>query len=356
MGLMKQSRKAKLSKEVSRGNITDLTIDDVARLAGVSVSTVSRILNDKPDVALATRQHVKQVIEELGYSPHALAQRLAVRRSRSIALVFPLGDAADRAEVATFIVKAAFAAEKENYLFSLVATPTTESRLLSLYRSAQVEGVILMEVHMDDWRVELLKKYDYPFVMIGRCADNTGLSFIDFDFEDAVVVAVDHLVELGHQRIAFFNSDTLQQQGYGPAVRAFYGYERALEKHRIDLLHFDAEAMPERILALLESNASAVIIGVQSFSIPEFLRTVQRQGYRIPEDLSIICLQADEIAKNLIRPMTSISFDINAAADQAAKMLIDKLEGKSDEIDQVVLPPQLIIRESTMLLARRSML
>ena len=159
----------------SKGNAADLTINDIARLSGVSVSTVSRILNDKPDVALQTRQRVQQVMDDLGYSPHTLAQRLAVRRSRSIALVFPLRDSAGRAEVATFIVKAALAAEAENYLFSLVAAPATESRLLSLYRSAQVEGVILMEIHMTDWRVELLKQYGYPFVMIGRTADNTGL-------------------------------------------------------------------------------------------------------------------------------------------------------------------------------------
>src|SRR5215813_7885199 len=117
--------------ETGKDNSADLTIDDIARLAGVSVSTVSRILNDKPDVAVGTRQRVKQVMDDLGYSPHALAQRLAVRRSRSIALVFPLGDTAGRAEVAIFITKAALAAEAENYLFSLVAAPTTENRLLS---------------------------------------------------------------------------------------------------------------------------------------------------------------------------------------------------------------------------------
>jgi len=78
-------------------------------------------------------------MDDLGYSPHTLAQRLGARRSRSIALVYPLADMASRAEVATFISRSAFAAEEENYLFSLVAAPTTESHLLNLYRSAQPE-------------------------------------------------------------------------------------------------------------------------------------------------------------------------------------------------------------------------
>lgn len=350
MSANKPSNKGIVPTEAAKGGAADLTIDDIARLAGVSVSTVSRILNDKPDVALGTRQRVKQVMTDLGYAPHTLARRLAVRRSRSIALVFPMGDMAGRGEVAIFIVNAAHAAEAENYMFSLVAAPTTEDRLLSLYRSAQVEGVILMEVYMDDWRVDLLKKFDYPFVMIGRCADNTGLSFVDMDFESAIVAAVDHLVQLGHRRIGFFNSGVLRQEGYGPAVRAFYGYERACEKHPIELLPFEMGYTQEAVEALFDAKVSAVVLGTQhsELSLPEFLRAIQLRGCRIPEDLSVICLHADDIAKNLIRPLTTITFDINTAADWGAKTLINHLEGRSTDVEQVLLPPHLIIRESTM--------
>ncbi len=332
----------------SKGNAADLTINDIARLSGVSVSTVSRILNDKPDVAVRTRQRVKQVMDDLGYSPHTLAQRLAVRRSRSIALVFPLRDPAGRAEVATFIVKAALAAEAENYLFSLVAAPSTESRLLSLYRSAQVEGVILMEIHMSDWRVELLKQYGYPFVMIGRTADNTGLSFIDLDYEAAIMEAVDHLAQLGHRRIGFFNSGVMRQNGYGPAVRAALGFEQARKEHPIELLEFEMDNTQEAIAAVFQSKLSAVIVGTHAeLSLSSFIREFYHRGCRIPEDLSIMWLQADEIATNLIRPVTSITFDIDMAADWAAKALIDLLEGRSTDVEQIVLPPQIIVREST---------
>ena len=342
---MKATEKMKLPHDSLNPAVT--TIADVARIAGVSVSTVSRILNDKPDVSSGTRQRVKQVMEELGYSPHALAQRLAASRSRSIALIFPLTDRIDRGEIAAFIVQSAFAAERENYFFSLVAAPTGERRLLSLYRSAQVDGVILMEIHMVDWRVALLRKHGYPFVMIGRCADNAGLSFVDFDFKTAIALAVDHLVELGHRSIAFLNSEALRQQGYGPAVRSFQGYEQSREKYSIDLFHLGAETIPDAVSALSDTRASALIVGVHIVQIPELLYAVAKHGYRIPEDLSIVCLQADEIAKNLIRPMTSLSFDIKAAADQAVKMLIDKLEGRLNEPQQILLPPRLVIREST---------
>ena len=122
--------------------------------------------------------------------------------------------------------------------------------------------------------------------MIGRCADNTGLTFIDFDFEEAVVVAVDHLVELEHRRIAFFNSGVLRLEGYGPAVRAFDGYERAVRQHGIETLHFEVETIAEAVSVLAESNITAVILGVHaSLSVPEFVRAVWQQGYRVPQDL-----------------------------------------------------------------------
>src|SRR5258708_21381092 len=101
MAQRKLPNKRITANETVKSNAADLTIDDIARLAGVSVSTVSRILNDKPDVAVSTRQRVQQVMDDLGYSPHTLAQRLAVRRSRSIALVYPLAEIAGRAEIAT---------------------------------------------------------------------------------------------------------------------------------------------------------------------------------------------------------------------------------------------------------------
>src|SRR5258708_22603066 len=104
MAQQKLSHNRMPSNEANKTNAADLTIDDVARLAGVSVSTVSRILNDKPDVAFSTRQRVKQVMDDLGYSPHTLAQRLAERRSRSIALVFPPRGSAGPAEVSLLIL------------------------------------------------------------------------------------------------------------------------------------------------------------------------------------------------------------------------------------------------------------
>ena len=165
--------------------------------------------------------------------------------------------------------------------------------------------------------------------------------------------AVDHLAQLGHRRIGFFNSGVMRQNGYGPAVRAALGFEQARKKYPIELLEFEMDNTPEAIAAVFQSKLSAVILGTHlELSSISFIRELHHRGCHIPEDLSIMWLQADESARNLIRPVTSITFDIDMAADWAAKALINQLEGRATEVEQIVLPPQLIVRESTLPPAR----
>jgi len=102
-----------------------------------------------------------------------------------------------------FIKGATTACEEHNYSLHLVTQSLEENSLLDIYRTNQCDGMVLMEIRMDDLRVKLLRQHNLPFVMIGRCENNDGVDFVDFDFESAVAVAVDHLVDLGHRNIGF---------------------------------------------------------------------------------------------------------------------------------------------------------
>ena len=144
------------------------TIVDIAKAAGVSVSTVSRILNNKPDVAEETRQRVLQVIEEQRFAPQMSWQQLRSGKSRFIALHFPQ-DFNPPAQ--TIITSAARRCEKAGYSLNLIVGPLNENDLLAIYRSGQADGIILVEILTHDWRVELLRQHDMRFVMIGRSAD-----------------------------------------------------------------------------------------------------------------------------------------------------------------------------------------
>jgi DNA-binding LacI/PurR family transcriptional regulator len=334
----------------------DFTIADVAKAAGVSVSTVSRILNGKQDVAPATRARVQQVIEELGYTPHAQAQRLRAGRTRSIAVVFPInypGNLPYNPLALDFIIGGAAAAGERGYFFNLITTPATRRSLLNLYRSAQVDGVVLMQIHTHDWRVDLLRQHGYPFVMIGHCADNTGLSFIDLDFEASLMTAFDYLVQMGHRRIGFLSLPAIvREEGYGPAVRAWAGYEAALQKHALDALYaqvgFAEQDIFEGTLHLIDTYPDMTAIVTAHGCLPfSIVRALDQRGRAVPGDCSVIGMVEDRIAELSSPPLTSIDFPSYDMGYRAVDMLIRTLEGELVKPEQILIPPRLAIRNST---------
>ena len=210
------------------------TIADVAKVAGVSVPTVSRIINKKEYVADETRQRVHEAIRTLGYSPHTQARRLRGGASMTLALHYPLESPHELSTVieTPYITGAAAAASEKEYFLNFLVSQLTPKSLLKMYRSNQIDGIILLQVRMDDWRVNLLRQNNYPFVMIGRCANLEGLSFIDLDFENAMLLAFDYLFGLGHRNIGFLTyPQSWRKSGIGPAVHSLDGYKHALKQY-----------------------------------------------------------------------------------------------------------------------------
>lgn len=334
----------------------ELTIADVAEAAGVSISTVSRILNGKQDVAQTTREHVQQVIEKLGYIPHAQAQRLRAGKTRNIALLFPLkypGNLPYNALEMDFIIGAAAAAGEQEFFFNLVTTPVTKRSLLNFYRSAQVDGLVLMQIHTQDWRVDLLREQGYPFVMIGHCEDNTGVSYIDLDFESGILAAFDHLIHLGHRHIGFIAlPNIMRQQGFGPAARSWWGYERALEEYELAAIYRESNFISQDIfdatLELLdECPQLTAIVTPHDYSALSILRALNARGRKIPDDFSVITLMTERIAEVSMPPLTNIDFPSHRMGYEAVDMLIRTLEGKIPEPEQILIPPRLVVRSST---------
>ncbi len=329
------------------------TIVDVARAAGISVSTVSRILNNKPDVAESTRRRVLQVIEELGYTPDARAQGLAAGKSRTIGLLYPIENLGLTNLELDFFVGAATAAGEADFFFNLITQPVTRNRLLNLYRSAQIDGVILMQINVQDWRVDLLREHGYPFVMIGHCADNTGLSYIDLDFESAIIKAFEHLLELGHSEIAFLaHPPVWHEQGFGPAVRSLLGFRRACETYGLNApyrkVNLKVQSAYRATLELLDAHPDlTAFVAVDGGTAMGTLRALQQSGRRVPDDISVLAVTTEKVAQLITPPLTNIDFPTGTMGQRAAEMLIKKLRGESTAPEQIVLEARLIIREST---------
>ena len=331
----------------------NITIQDVAHAAGVSITTVSRALNNKPDVAPATRQRILEVIEELGYAPHAQAQNLAAGKSRSIAVLFPADTAGFSQLEFEFFLGAADVVSKANYLFSLIFEPVGEHQLLNLYRTSQIDGAILMEIHLQDWRVDLLREHGYPFVMIGHCADNTGLSYVDLDFDAAAALACEHLLKLGHRSIALINLiGQVRSEGYGPSTRTLQGYLRFCQTHSLRPMAADATERIEDVYRATSELLDAypditAFIAHHGPEVVGITRALQQRDLALPQDVSVVGIISDKTAELLTPPMTAISFPAFQMGLRAAQMLIAKLRDSDYKDQQILLKPRLVVREST---------
>lgn len=319
------------------------------------MKTVSRVVNKEKNVAEETRQQVLRVIEELGYVPHVQAQRLASGKTRSIVLHYPLSNPtlfSNMIEM-NFITGIALGAAEEEYYFSLMTGPLTSAGLMKLCRGAQADGIVLMQVAVQDWRVELLRANEYPFVMIGRCANADGLSFIDLDFENAVVEAFAHLIGLGHREIGFLTfPQEWRAKGIGVAVYSLQGFKSAAKRFKIKPVYREIDLSVKGAYSaartLLEENPRlTAFVTVHNTQAVGVMTALQERNRKVPDDCSIMSVPVGDEAELIIPPLTGIEWSTHETGHHAAKMLIRELKGDSSGPEQVLVPPRLKVRSST---------
>jgi len=323
------------------------TIADIAKRAGVSVSTVSYVLSGKRTISPETQARVRAAIEELDYHPHAPGRALASRRTRQIAVLYPTVTNGLSEFQLEFFTAAADAAAGSGYAFQLSTAPVTERALLDLVRSGAIDGLILMEVRLRDWRVDLLRQQEFPFTLIGHCAENEGIDFVDLDFASAAEKAVDHLVQLGHRHIALILGNEEQQvSAYGPAVRSLTGFERAMARSGLSgtVMHdgptFEAGQALAHTLAAAPGITAGVVVS------PGGLAGLVAGTYdcerRIPQDLSLVAMVPRKFARLFTPALTTIDFPAAQMGRLGAEMLIRRLEGGAHLASQVLLQGELI--------------
>jgi len=333
-----------------RSKLKKMTIVDIAKASGVSTATVSRILNNKPDVADETRQRVLQLMDEQRFTPQLAWQQLRSGKSHFIALHYPQDFNPPEQNI---ITSAAMSCEDAGYSLNLIVNSLSDNELLSIFRSGQADGIILMEILTHDRRVQLLQEHNLPFVMIGRCADNTGLSYVDIDIEKGVADAIQYLHALGHREIGFITlAPVLQEKEYGYATWALQGYQKACQQFGLPILwrtvNLKNDNTASVVLNLLKDHPGMTAIVVpQEIGVPGILKAVQLKGLHIPKDISIIGLFNDLMSELITPPLSTISFPAHDMGYQAARILIGHMTGELSGPQQVLLRPELNIRHST---------
>lgn len=331
----------------------NLTLEDIARLAGVSRSTVSRVVNDDPNVKEDVRKRVQEVIQTTGYHPHAAARSLASQRSWMIGLVLPR-------TVSNFFTDPYFprltqgvaqACNQHNYTLSLflVDTKEDESRLFPrISRRGFLDGIVLQTGQMGDKLVNRLLKSDFPVVVAGRPYNAGGVSYIDVDNYQASYNAVCHLARLGYRRIAHITGRMNSTTGHD----RLDGYKKALQEQGLpleDCLIAEGEfTEASGILAmqhLLPLRPEAVYVASDTMAIGA-MRVALEAGLRIPQDMAFVGFDDMPNAIQGEVKLTTVRQPIIQFGIQAVEILIDLINNGTKPSRRVIMDTELIVRDS----------
>jgi DNA-binding LacI/PurR family transcriptional regulator len=331
------------------------TMRQVAERANVSIATVSFVVNDTKPVSPETRDRILTAMAELGYRRNVVARALASRRTRIIALLVPALDRRLGTTAMDIVKGAATAAHKRGYDVVLWPVGTDVEHMSELIAGGLVDGVLLMEVRVDDPRVERLTASKATFAMIGRTRNPDGLPFVDMDFERTVENALDYLTGLGHTRIALMTEqlEGTALSGYGPVVRTTTSFHLGMSKRGLVPVSLTCERTPrggraaaaELLQAAPETTAIMVMNDTAAFGVVSGLTHAGRQ---IPDDVSILSIATSAEMAAMSDPVLST---MNAPGEELGRLgadaLIDQLEGRAATLPQVLLPCPLEVAEST---------
>lgn len=344
-----------MEKQRSPGH---LTIKDVAARAKVSVATVSRVLNheDTRKVGPATRARVLQVLKELGYRPNSMARSLKSRRTYNIGVVFFWYDKPHLSDFYfTRLLDGVFSVLGEKRYNILMNTFSREMGQKGVYESfvncGFMDGLLAVAPPLDSRFFMDLKGGRLPFVLVSYQVNDPDVCFVDCLNTQGILDLVDHLVKLGHRRIAFIAGDI----GFSKnALDRYRAYQYAVKKMGLEAspqLIFHGNWTPEAGAEAVRQfwklpNPPTAIMASNDVMAMGAIRELRSRGLRVPQDVAVTGFDDVPLTGLMEFPITTVHqplFDMGAAA---AKMLLDRIEKNPAEYNHRLFPTRLIIRES----------
>ncbi len=328
-----------------------MTIKHIAEQAHVSISTVSRVLNGKPDVNLETRNKVLSVIDELKFRPSGTARNLALQRTNVIG--FLVRDIADPnfPELAKGIVAAARERDYSVMFFDTELSPEMEVAATRIMESKEVDGIIVPFFDEGLEELQWLHKQGLPLVRIYRENPHPEISTIAIDNVSSASAATAHLIAQNHVRVAHIARDLTAFSGR----ERLHGYKATMQRNGLRVPpEYVQEAAPtreggyacmQRLLAL-EEPPTAVFAAKDRMAIGAY-EAVFDAGLRIPEDISIV--GHDDIpAATVLRPkLTTMTTFRHQLGNAAVELLFEEMEAGPTRPREVFFTPQLVVRAST---------
>jgi len=335
-----------------------MTLEEIAKLAGFSRSTVSRVINDDPNVREATRERVWQVIKAHDFRPNPAARALAGRRSRVIGLVIP--QALNTVFIDPYfpmLIQGSAAAcdERGYYLMLSLVLRQADDTFRWLIRSRHMDGLIVASAVTDDMFVTRLLDEHFPLVLIGRGSGHQGIVTVDADNVHGASMAARHLVEMGYARIAMITGPTNmvaaidRRDGFLGALHAM-GVE--LPPQYIQEGDWSEQSGAQAMMRLLGAAPlpDAVFVASDNMAIGA-LKAIRAAGLKAPDDIAVVGFDDIPLAATAEPPLTTVHQPIDQLGFLAASTLIDLLETAADPIGNnstqcIVLPTELVVRAS----------
>lgn len=326
---------------------------DVARLANVHPSTVSRVLNDRPGLTLRpeTRARVIEISKRLDYRPSAVARSLRLRRTLTLGMLVP--DIANTF-LAGIVKGAEEACHERGYTLIVCNTadvPEREATYLRVLRERQVDGVLIASARVSDENVGALRADRFPVVLVNRGTQGDQDLWVHVDDRGGAENAIDHLVSLGHRRIAHVAGPQATTTGR----ERLLGTKAALRRHRLTGRVVEAEAWSElegyrAARQLLLTDPPTAIFAANDLIAFGVLRAAREAGIEVPADLALVGF--NDIAEAALVDLTSIHVPHGEMGARAAELLIARAEGRPIAETQVMLRTSLVERGSTAHAAR----
>ncbi len=313
------------------------TINDVAKLANVSVSTVSRCINNSGYASEETIKKVKEAAEKLNYIPNIGMRLLKSNYSRIIALFIPTLRNPFFVELATYIDRECVSRNYKLILCNIDSNENKEASYLDMIARMKVDGVIIATGTSLQLRFS-----NIPIVILDRYSNsNDRAIFVNTDNFDGAVQATNHLINNGCKSIAFVESI---YQNYSQLTR-LKGFNQVVKENKINSSIMVYDDISE--LSNMDFSGFDGIFAWNDEVAINLLFELIKKGYKIPEDIQIVGFDDLPMASKIYPQLTTVHQDLDELAKKSLSLLINKIENKNDEIKRVVLSPKLIIRQTT---------
>ena len=327
-----------------------VTIADVAREAGVSQQTVSRVINDKGEISHATRDHVTEVIQRLGYRPSSIARGLATRKTMTLGLVVP--DIANPffAEIVRGADQAAHEAGYSLLLGNAFEEPRREADVLYTLEEKRVDGIVLCSSRLSEDKLDEFCAQQPAVVLVNRSSQQPNVGTVRVDDAAGAHMAVRHLAASGRRAIGFLagppNSRSGQERarGYAAALtEAGLAHDPDLCVPCTPILEGGRQAALDLFTARSDVDA---LFCYNDLVAAGALQACARLGKRVPDDVAVIGCDDIPLAEMVTPPLTTLHVSQQEIGSAAIKLLLNTINGCANNCREIVLPPQLVIRAS----------